>query len=202
MTISKKKWELEQKWEADWHDNCVNSYWEETKQTVYAKRMGLEPKMVNGKFPVYNLQSKSVLDIGGGAYSLLLKCINGKMDVVDPCIYPHWVYKRYDSANIDVHHNTGEDYISLFIYDECWIYNCLQHTYNPQKVIKNALASCKILRIFEWIDNGVSNGHPQDLHEKELNEWLGGEGKVEQLNECGCVGKAYYGIFLGKHYEK
>jgi hypothetical protein len=58
----------------------------------------------------------------------------------------------------------------------------------------------KIIRIFEWIDEPISIGHPQLLTEEKLNKWLGGVGKVERLDESGCHGMAYYGVFLGDHY--
>jgi hypothetical protein len=80
------------------------------------------------------------------------------------------------------------------------MYNLLPHVINPELVIKNALNAAKILRIFDWIDMNVSPGHPNKLTEKDLNKWLGGNGKVEIINENGCVGKCYYGIFKGNHY--
>ena len=193
------KWDKAQIWEKNWHGNCINSYWEETKQQVYARKMGLQAQMIGGKFPVYDLQGKSVLDIGGGPVSLLLKCPDVKGTVIDPCDYPEWVSKRYELAGIKYYKLKGEDFILDDMipttYDEVWIYNVLQHRDNPQKIIKNARRVSKLIRIFEWVDTGTNEGHIHNLTEKDLNKWLYGEGKVEQLNESGCVGKAYYGIF-------
>lgn len=195
------EWKDHQQWESDWHGNCINSYWEETKQIVYAKRMGLNPQFDNGKYPVLDLEGKSVCDIGGGPYSLLLKAINHTNSiVVDPCDYPAWTTHRYMANKIAVIKLAAEDYTPVEVFDEVWIYNCLQHTIDPQKIIENAKEISKIIRIFEWVDNGVSIGHPHDLKEDKLNKWLGGVGKVEDMNEDGCHGKACYGIFKGKHY--
>jgi 2-polyprenyl-3-methyl-5-hydroxy-6-metoxy-1,4-benzoquinol methylase len=205
-------WDEAQKWEADWHGNCVNSINEELKQFVYMKKMGLKFSP-NPKTP-YNidLQGKSVLDIGGGAYSLLLKCSNFKImheggsvgaAVIDPIKHPKWVVDRYKSAGIFFKQMTGEN-INIAkdtpnnsgeVFDEIWIYNCLQHTIDPEQIIKNARAVGKLIRIFEWIDHPVSNGHLHTLTEENLNKWLGGDGKVENINEMGCNGKCYYGIF-------
>lgn len=201
-------WENEQHFESDWWGNCINTFWEETKQMVYAKKMGLKSSMVLGKYPVYDLKGKSILDIGGGPVSMLLKCVNltkGESAVIDPCDYPKWIDERYNEAGIIYKRMKGEDIAvtePVDIFDEVWIYNVLQHVDDPKKIIENAKATSKIIRIFEWIDNGVSPGHPHDLKESLLNEWLGGEGKVEQLNEMGCHGKSYYGIFKGNHYEE
>jgi len=199
-------WQEAQQFESHWHGNCINSFWEETKQQVYASKMGLESEFVDGKFPVYNLNDKSILDIGGGAYSLLLKCINlsDKSIVIDPCDYPEWIFERYLEAGINLIKVKGEEFTvkPIIKYDECWIYNCLQHVEDPKKIIDNARQSARIIRIFEWIDNGVSDGHPQDLKENLLNEWLHGVGKVEVLNESGCNGKCYYGIFPTSNNEQ
>ena len=35
---------------------------------------------------------------------------------------------------------------------------------------------------------------------EKLDKWLGGYGKVENINNSPVVGKAYYGIFLGEKY--
>ena len=83
-------------------------------------------------------------------------------------------------------------------YDEVWLYNVLQHTQDPEKIIRNAQRAGRIIRIFEWIETRISinEGHPHSFTEQQLNEWLGGEGKVETLNgQANCWGKCYYGIF-------
>lgn len=197
-------WKQDQNWELDWHSFCnFNTYWEETKQIVYAKKMGLSPEMNNGKYPVIDIQNKSVIDIGGGESSLLLKTINkGDCVVVDPCLYPNWALKRYEECGIKFIQQPAEEFTTDKVYDMCLIYNVLQHTMDPERIIKNALSCCKVLRIFEWIDEPISIGHPQLLTEEKLNKWLCGQGKVEMLNESGCHGRAYYSVVPGNHYEK
>lgn len=199
-------WSKDQEWEKEWHGNCVNSLNEELKQLVYARKMGLRFERDRKTPYVINMNKKSVLDIGGGAYSLLLKASDYSLAyVVDPCDYPKWTIDRYKSAKIVFKQKPAEEINKMVFprtpFDEVWIYNVLQHTFDPEKIIENAFNISKIIRIFEWIDQGVTIGHPQDLKENKLNEWLNGAGKVENLNESGCVGKAYYGIFKGKNYD-
>ena len=200
-------WNNAQEWEAEWHGNCINSLNEELKQLVYAEKMGLITNP-NSKTPYnFNLNNISVLDIGGGAYSLLLKCTNFKSSVVaDPLAekYPAWVKYRYKNLDIMLLEIPGEalnTWEFSQVFDEVWIYNVLEHTYDPKRIIENALQLSKIVRIFEWIDTPPNIGHPQTLKEKDLNKWLGGEGKVENINKNGAVGKAYFGVFKGKHYN-
>lgn len=189
-----QSWKQAQIWESTWWGNCVNSLNEERKQLVYAKKMGLVLS-ANEKTPYQiNMQNASILDVGGGPVSILLKCVNLKGKVIDPIKFPVWVYKRYECANIDYEIIKAED-MNEQDWDEVWIYNVLQHCENTKKVIINCQKAAKIIRIFEWIDTPSNIGHPNSLSEKQLNEWLRGEGKVEIINQNGCKGKAYYGIF-------
>ena len=197
-----------QKWEKDWHGNCVNSYFEEMKQLIYAKRMGLRTTS-SPKTPYrFQFNGESILDIGGGPYSLLLKCEGfSSAVVVDPCVYPDWVYARYDICEIKHIISSGEELDKVFdlkkdVFDEVWFYNVLEHVCNPEEIVKNAIGLGKTIRVFEWIDTYISKGHPNILTEDGLNKWLKGEGKVETLAEGYCRGKAYYGIFKGNNYGK
>lgn len=190
-------WKKAQKWEADWWNTCHNTYGEEEKQIVYAQKMGLR-FYHNGKSP-YNIDmnGKSVIDIGGGPASLLLKCtglIRGT--VVDPLDVPHWVILRYEEAGIFLDQNPAEE-IEDGIYDEAWIYNCLQHTENPKDIIENTLRVAKVVRLFEWVETSINDGHPHSFTAEQLDKWLRGEGKVETLSLHTLRGKCYYGIFIG-----
>lgn len=194
-------WAEAQAWEKQWHGDCVNSLNEEQKQLIYARKMGL--RTTPNVFTPYNfdLGGKSIVDIGGGAYSLLLKCDNFlKGIVVEPLNYTGWVTERYKAHGVYFLNSPAEDLLKILgeigsTTDECWCYNVLQHVQDPEKIINNMRRIAKVIRIFEWVDNGISNGHIHDLKEDKLNLWLKGEGKVEFINEGGCVGKCYYGIF-------
>ncbi len=194
-------WQEAQAWETSWWGDCSNTYGEEEKQLVYADRLGLKMHH-NGKSP-YNidLEGQSVVDIGGGPASLLLKTVNaGGRLVVDPLTMPDWVFARYAAADIQVLSQGGEGFVSVVSFDEAWIYNCLQHTDDPRTVVRNALANAGIVRVFEWIDTVQNVGHPHILTAAKLDKWLGGEGRIEELTgQAGCFGKCYYGVFTGGH---
>jgi SAM-dependent methyltransferase len=191
-------WSEDQKWEANWWGKCLNTWGEEEKQRHYAKCMGLT-ELSNSQFSFYyDLRGKSVLDIGCGPVSLLLKCINlGDAVAIDPLPYPSWVADRYFHAGIEYDQYKGED-LALKGFDEVWIYNVLQHVEDPVAIIANAKRAGKIIRLFEWLEIGVAPGHPWNLLEDQMNEWLGGEGKV---NADVPRGKEYYGVFLGDTYQ-
>lgn len=192
-------WNDDQEFERKWWGSCQNTFTEETKQLTYAYKMGLYCYSSDGKWPCYNLEGARILDIGGGPVSILLKCENyGPSRVVDPCTYPNWIWSRYSEAGIEYDRLRGEDIGSWDAHwDEVWIYNVLQHTERPELIIQNAKKLAPIIRLFEWIDIPPHLGHPQELKEELLNKWLDSEGITEQLDENGCQGRAYYGIFKG-----
>lgn len=194
-------WQEANKWEARWHGNCVNSYNEETKQYIYAKYLGLTPYATNyyGQRG-WDFGTKKVLDIGCGPYSILLKSNAATKVGIDPCPYPDWVKARYKAANVVFLNEKAETMQFESGFDEALMYNVLQHTEDPTEIVKRALNYCKILRVFEWIDEPISPGHIHVLTEEKLNEWFEGEGRVIDLRENPCVGRAYFGIFKGKDY--
>lgn len=196
-------WEIAQQWESSWHGNCANSLNEELKQLVYAEKMGIlfTP---NNKTP-YNidLAGKTVIDFGGGPYSMLLKASNGYGFVVDPLPVPEWVIERYRSASIVHIPEKAEEFEGGgLIYDELWMYNLLQHVDDPQKVIANAQRMAKVIRIFDWIDTPINEGHLHTLTAANLDTWLNGQGMVEHIDRSGAVGFAYFGVFKGDHYAE
>ena len=200
-------WTDANKWEADWHGTCCDgaSYGEEQKQILYANKMGFQ--FYHDARSPYNidLKGQSVLDIGGGDISILFKCVNFKGTVIDPCmgLYPEWVRERYRFAGITCINQKGEDLDTSVVYDLILMYNLLQHTDSPEKIIKNALSVSKEVRIFDWVNMSKHLGHPQELTKVLLDNCLGGIGKVETFyGEAGCWGDGYYGIFKGMHYGK
>jgi 2-polyprenyl-3-methyl-5-hydroxy-6-metoxy-1,4-benzoquinol methylase len=195
------EWKSAQAWEKSWWSNCSNTVWEDVKQMGLVPLIGL--KVVPNEYTSYRipLNGQTILDIGGGPSSILLKCENFKGKVVDPCNYPNWIKVRYKECGIDYEQMKGEDIPKDWKFDICLIYNVLQHTDKPKKIIENALAVSKEVRLFEWIETGVNVGHIHNLTEKQLNKWLGGEGKVVNMNQPGLYGKAFVGIFKGKHYD-
>lgn len=190
--------------EAGFWGDCTNTYAEEKKQFVYARYMGL--KMLPNDYTYFNVGFQRILDIGGGPVSLMLKALNLEKGsvVVDPIAYPDWVMQRYAAKGIDYVKDYGENVIDMLAdgrlqkFDEVWMYNCLQHTTDPQRIILGCRKSARMLRIFEWIDIPPHEGHPQMLTEKLLDGWIGQKGSVCQLHESNCVGRAYYGQFTFK----
>lgn len=192
-------WAEAQRIEQSWWGDCANTYGEETKQIVYAERMGLVSATTpsGGFYPVYPLAGTSVIDIGGGPVSMLLKTVDGgSLLVLDPCDYPLWVYDRYHERGIATLAMPAEDYDCLHAFDEAWLYNVLQHVQDPERVIDVARRCAKIIRIFEWVDIPAYPGHPHELKAADLDRWLGRRGYVLPVDPA-LFGRAnaYSGVF-------
>ena len=188
--------EEHEKFEREFWGTCVNTFEEDRKHYVYAHFMGV--KLSSRADFYFDAPAERILDIGGGPTSMLLKLKGlSKGKVVDPLHYPDWTRTRYAYVNIDVDVKDGEDVDEEpGQWDEVWIYNVLQHTHDPQRIIDNAKRAAPVLRIFEWIDIPPHPGHPHMLTETNLNSWIGGTGCTTFLdNVSGCTGRAYYGVF-------
>jgi hypothetical protein len=179
-----------------WGD-CTRSYGEETKQRLYMRYMEI-PEAVTWRSPVnYDFGGRSVIDIGGGPTSVLLKGENLKPRsvVVDPGDYPDWVLLRYTQVGIIWLKQRGED-LKLDAgvrFDLALVYNCMQHCSSPEQIIINAMeASRGKLKVFEWIDTPPHLGHPHELKASDLERWTGQKGEVVELHgEYGCSGRAW-----------
>lgn len=191
-----EEWRIAQANERAWWGNCLNTYHEEEKQLKYAEKMGLKVVGIDKTPYAFDMEGKSVLDIGGGPTSILLKCANVKGVVVDPLEYPDWVRMRYQTAGIEYRQGKGED-IDATGFDEVWIYNVLQHADDPERIIQNARKAGRVIRIFEWVDTPPNPTHPNELKADTLDQWLGGKGAVEDTGGGRVPAKMYYGQFDG-----
>lgn len=139
---------------------------------------------------VADLQQKSILDVGGGPCSILLHSQNFKKPdstVVDPIYSLHpehserlnQIKKRYADQNITFENRMAEEFLlSLsndYMFDEVWIYNCLQHVYEPDKILLNCLKHTKTLRLAEYINCPTDTAH---LH---IFDELWFERKIEEF---------------------
>lgn len=196
------KWKTAQHSEAEFWGTCTQTFVEEQKQFFYATRM----KLPFIDYPLSNIdfKGKSVIDIGAGATSLLLKSENySRALAVDPLMdtFPKWVADRYHSVGIETLSQGGEDIDTNLRFDCCIIYNCLQHVQDYELIIYKARRIAKEIRIAEWLEVEADDKHPHVLTKEALDRCLGGNGMVEQVHEPYMFdAEMYYGVFEG--FEK
>lgn len=178
--MNRDEWEHEhQHFEASWWSDCANTFGEETKQIAYAKVMGMDPGPWKGgdHWPKWKLNGRSVIDIGGGPVSMLLKCTGfSNARVVDPCDYPDWTLARYEEHGVEFTPQPAEDVLPRLEanqFDEAWCYNCLQHVQDPGAIVREMRRVAKVVRIFEWVEQEAYLGHPHVLHAADMADLLG-----------------------------
>lgn len=197
--------------EAAYWGDCTRTLDEENKQFVYARYMGLRseyPYRIDA--PVD--QHFRVLDVGGGPTSMALKLPAAHVSgtVVDPLMsrFPPWVRARYLWRRLMPVALKGEDMTleNVGLHEEVWLYNVLQHTEDPAKVVANALALGSVLRFFEWCFIPPHEGHPHEITPDLIQSAIGGAAMAtgraltttvtcnQPINELGCVGHAFAGI--------
>ena len=186
------EWKHHNKWEEDWWGDCSNTFEEQLKQEVYIHYMKLDQFAIPGHW--FDMRGKSIIDIGGGPISILLRCKNfSKAVVVDPCPFPMWVTRRYNLHSITHIRKLAENYAPPIRFDEAWLYNCLQHVLDPEKVV-NLAKNAKKVRVFEYCNIGVCEGHPHNLTKELLDKLFDRQGLTEWHD--GLVhGVIYFGVF-------
>ena len=193
-------WERAQESEETWWGNCADTSDEEFKQREYATLMGIDcyKGNVGLRSERYDLRGRSILDLGGGPVSLLLRCENrGRSVVVDPALFPEWVLGRYAAADIEYVQECAED-IELGTFDEIWLYNVLQHVRDPRAVIAKALEHGGVVRIFEWLGVPADEKHPHTFIREMLDGWLGCRGRVSEVT-WHPYKIAYTAVIQGEH---
>ena len=119
-----------------------------------------------------NMGSTTILDVGCGPVSMLLRATHGGAAGVDPISMSEETKARYAQANVELHHGKAEDFEPARSFDEGWMYNCLQHVDDPNKVVATLLRSVNSVRIFEWIEMPAYAGHLHTLRAEQFEQWL------------------------------
>jgi hypothetical protein len=180
-----------------WYGDCVNTYAEESKQIRKAKAMGLpvSRQMYPYREPVIDMGGRSVLDLGGGPVSLLLKTVEaGRRAVLDPGEFPAWIRGRYQAAGIELIPSPAETFPGASAsWDEVWIMNTLRHVDDPEKCVRVARRlATRIVRICEWVDEPLAG---RVLTKRELDDWCGAEGDVTHWLREDAQVQAMYVVF-------
>ncbi len=155
--VVKTEWEVAQAWEREWWGTKPSSKWEDEKrkQDTYARLMGMPVDLDFG--------DKTILDIGCGPVSMLLRSKHGTSTGVDPMPLSDGVLSTFRESNVEFLCMKAEDMSIDKVYDELWCYNCLQHVENLKPIFEKMNVVAKEIRLFEWIDLKPCPGHPQIL---------------------------------------
>lgn len=152
---SPEEWQKAQEWEKDWWlgDNPSRDLvYEQKKQDMMLALLGVTKMGWPGK---------SVIDVGGGPISPLLRHPAKKRTVLDPLDFGDFE-AGYTAAGIKrffVPLEGADGIKGIGKYDEVLMLNVLQHVRDPEACMRSALKLAPVLRIFDWCETAVSEGH-------------------------------------------
>jgi hypothetical protein len=186
------EWHAAQEWERGWWMTARDQHASEVEKNDFVSKM---------LFLHDGAPEKSVIDIGCGPLSLLLRYPVKNGAGLDPIHYGD-LEEAYSAKGIRRIIKCGEDLSPADgMYDEAWIYNCLQHVKDPKKIIENALTVANTVRIFEWTYIKPYTGHLHELTPALLSEpfkkagWHTLMTTSGFLNHGGLNGDYFMGIF-------
>lgn len=135
-----------------------------------------------------DVSNRHIIDIGGGPISIMLHFNLKKSTVVDPLSITDQHLNAYLAKSIFFIQEKAEDFLSDYNgikYDEVWMYNCLQHTKDPEFILRNLHKVSKVLRISEPCNTVVNDAHPHtftpEWYHKILSE-ISTKGEWNQVN--------------------
>lgn len=190
-------WQAAQAGERKFHVEALD--WrpaEAVKRAAYAELMGI------GSAP-----HGKVLDIGCGPESLLLVTPHAAGSAgLDPLRFTDEDEAKYAAHGITRFIQPAEEPLpeDAGVFDEAWVYNCLQHTIDPAKVLDNLKGRVKVVRIFEWCNIPTDTLHLHMLTVEKLREWMAGWRCIAERTDRfsddvrSLHGDYYCGVFVAK----
>lgn len=174
------EWAAAQVWERNWWMTAREQHSAEIVKGGLVARMMMVDR---------GMAERSVLDIGCGPFSLLQRIPVKKeaSAALDPLHYGD-LEESYTTAGIRRIIKCAEDLTTEDgLYDEAWIYNCLQHVKNPQRIIERAMQVCDTLRFFEWTGIPPYKGHLWELTPSMIETPLRANGWVPRHTTTGWL---------------
>ena len=155
------RWEQAITWEALWWGAGPSERWDEErqKQRWYAAAMGMPKNMDFGGL--------RIADFGCGPVSMLLSSKHGPSIGIDPLPVVKQREDAFRQRGARVFKYKAED-ADIRGYDEAWMYNVLQHVDDPDRVLARVAAAAPVVRLFEWIDTGIGDGHIHSVSERQV----------------------------------
>lgn len=161
---------------------------------VYAKVFGLVQPEFN-----FDINGKSIMEIGPGVFSAMLYCknINKPCYVVEPLQMPANVIEQYADKPITFLNGTVEE-LDLPSVDEVWVFNVMQHIWQPDVFVEKLKRAAKKIVFFEPINTPKDQMHIQTYGIDSFKEFFGDDtvklyqgGSIPNFHTADCA----YGIW-------
>lgn len=176
--ISKETWHQAQKGEINHHvgnfdlNEQSKSHYNDVYKNVF--------KFVDPNF-AFDVKNKKILEIGPGVFAALIYCQNTTQSaIVEPMDLPENVRQFYESRGIKIFKNAVED-LEFEQYDEVWVFNVMQHIWNPDVFVAKLKAISKRILFFEPIGTPLDDLHVHSYTLQDFQKYFG-ENVAKQYN--------------------
>jgi hypothetical protein len=179
-------------------------------QEQYMDALGIRDDYFHAPDNSLNMSGLNILDVGGGPSSILLRTNNLRGNqhngikngvVIDPLIITEHQKLRYEYYGIeyiqDQSENIDKYYSEEGYFDECIIYNCLQHVLDPIKILDKITFISKRIRIAEPLNIPTDNMHLHMFSKKYFDDYFSEDKFDIHHNGVEIIGSCshYIGLF-------
>jgi hypothetical protein len=205
-----KKWETANEAESEYWQIYTCEVETLKSQEEYIDAMDIRSDFFHKPDNSLNMSGLNVLDVGGGPSSILLRTnkLRGNQHsgvntgvVIDPLVITDHQKLRYDYFGInfiqDLSENIDKYYSEKGFFDECFIYNCLQHVVDPIEILDKISYISKKIRIAEPLNIPIDNLHLHSFNENYFNDYFKEEKFKTIKTDIKKIGSCYHyvGIF-------
>lgn len=178
-------------------------------QEQYMDALGIRDDYFHAPDNSLNMSGLNVLDVGGGPSSILLRTnkLRGNQHdgvnngvVIDPLMITEHHKLRYNYYGIefiqDQSENIDQYYSEKGYFDECFIYNCLQHVLDPIQILDKVTYISKRIRIAEPLNISTDSMHLHMFTKEYFDNYFSeSKFKVHQVN-LSKIGSCYHYVGL------
>lgn len=168
--IDKEKWLLAQTKEIKHHDH--NFDFNESNKNHYFQIYEKIFQLINPDFN-FSVLNKKILEIGPGVYACLLFCNNIKnCAIIESMEFPKNIQKIYKEKGIKIYQNPVENLNFKAEFDEVWVFNVMQHIWNPNVFIEKLKNCSNKILFFEPINTELNEEHVYSYTKEDFENYF------------------------------
>lgn len=203
--MEKTNWEI-----ANFHES---EHWEKftaeadtiaVAQPQYMDSLFIKNDYFDSRDLSLNFRGLKVLDVGGGPSSILLRSNKNHSElhdgfsegvVIDPVKISEHQKLRYEYFGVRFIQDMAENitkYYSENYFDECFIYNCLQHVEDPIRILDGITKVSKKIRIAEPIHIPTDKCHLHTFTEDYFANYFDNDKWEIEMQNIVTIGVRHY----------
>lgn len=203
--MTKTNWEIANHYESGhWEKFTAEVDTLSVSQPQYMESLSIKNDYFESGDLSLNFNGLKVLDVGGGPSSILLRSNKGHCElhdgfsegvVIDPVKITEHQKIRYEYFGIRFIQDMAENITNYYNekhFDECFIYNCLQHVEDPIKILDGITKVSKKIRIAEPIHIPMDKCHLHTFTEDYFANYFDRDNWEIQMQNIANIGVPHY----------